>query len=83
MISKDSKHRIKELLRREYNWINDEIEELRDLIKKKRSLKENTISGGVRLECWKMISQYSNRMEKLKKRRKGIQKTIKEIKSEY
>ena len=83
IISKQSKQRIHELLRREYNWVDEEINELKSLIRKKRKLKESTPSGGEKAECWKIISGWSNRLQKLKEKRKALQITIKEIKSEY
>lgn len=81
-MTKESIQRIKELLKREYNWVEEEIIELKDLIKKKRKLKESTLSGGEKLECWKFISQCSNKLNILKKKRKNLQQTLKEIKCE-
>ena len=79
-ISKQSRQRILELLRREYNWVDEEIEELKELIRRRRKLKNSTPSGGERMECWKAISGWSNRLRKLKDKRKALQGTIKEIK---
>lgn len=78
----ESKQRIRELLKREYIWVEEEILELKNLIKKRRRLKDSTTSGGEKLECWKLISQYSNRLNSLKKKRKSLQQTLKEIKCE-
>lgn len=83
MISRESIQRIRELLRREYIWTEEEISELKELIKKKRKLKNSTPSGGEKLECWKKMSQWINRLKVLKEKRKKLQQTMKEIKCEF